>query len=75
MDWNIIRGIIFQRWTTADNENYGSLHIYFIVQILPFIDWTLVCAREECVAMTENEMTWSLLVDLVFNDVAPTSEP
>ena len=33
----------------------------------------VVCAREECVAMAE--MTWSLLVDLVFNDAATISEP
>ena len=26
-------------------ENYGSLHIYFVVQIPPFIDWTCSACR------------------------------
>ena len=42
---------------------YGELHIYFAVQIPPFIDWTWMA-----------EMTLSLQVDLVLNDAASTSE-
>ena len=41
---------------------YGELRIYFTVQIPPFIDWTWTA-----------EMTLSLQVDLVLNDVASTS--
>ena len=42
---------------------YGELHVYFAVQIPPFIDWTWTA-----------EMTLSLQVDLVLSDVASTSE-
>ena len=42
---------------------YSELHIYFAVQILPFVDWTWMA-----------EMTLSLQVDLVLNDAASTSE-
>ena len=38
------------------DQNNGSLHVYFIVQIPPFIDWT--CARKEC--RTTAEITQSL---------------
>ena len=42
---------------------YGELHVYFTVQIPPFIDWTWMA-----------EMTLSLQEDLVLSDVASTSE-
>ena len=42
---------------------YGELHIYFAVQIPPFIGWTWTA-----------EMTLSLQVDLVLSDAASTSE-
>ena len=54
------------------DQNNGSLRIYFVVQIPPFIDWT--CGGgEECEATAE--ITWSLQIDLVLSDVAATSEP
>ena len=42
---------------------YRELHVYFAVQIPPFIDWTWMA-----------EMTLSLQVDLVLSDAASTSE-
>ena len=42
---------------------YRELHVYFAVQIPPFIDWTWMA-----------EMTLSLQEDLVLSDVASTSE-
>ena len=42
---------------------YGELHVYFAVQIPPFIDWTWMA-----------EMTLNLQVDLVLSDMASTSE-
>ena len=42
---------------------YGELHIYFTVQIPPFIGWTWTA-----------EITLSLQVDLVLSDMASTSE-
>ena len=42
---------------------YRELHVYFAVQIPPFVDWTLTA-----------EMTLSLQVDLVLSDAASTSE-
>ena len=54
------------------DQNNSSLHVYFIVQILPFIDWTC-SAGEECGAMAE--ITRSLQIDLVLSDVTATSEP
>ena len=42
---------------------YRELHVYFPVQIPPFIDWTWMA-----------EMTLSLQVDLVLSDAASTSE-
>ena len=42
---------------------YRELHIYFAVQIPPFIDWTWM-----------GEMTLSLQLDLVLSDAASTSE-
>ena len=42
---------------------YRELHVYFDVQIPPFIDWTWTA-----------EMTLSLQVDLVLSDAASTSE-
>ena len=54
------------------DQNNGSLCVYFIVQIPPFIDWTC-SAREECGAMAE--ITRSLQIDLVLSDAAATSEP
>ena len=42
---------------------FGELHVYFAVQILPFIDWTWTA-----------EMTLSLQMDLVLSDAASTSE-
>ena len=60
---------------TLKIENYSSLHVYFAVQILPFIDWTHIAvpAAEECGATAE--MTLSLQVDLELSNVAATSEP
>ena len=56
-------------------ENYGCLRVYFVVQILPFIDWTCsaVRAREEWRATAE--MTLSLQVHLVLSDTAATRQP
>ena len=54
------------------DQNNGSLRVYFIVQIPPFIDWTC-SAREECGATAE--ITRSLQIDLVSSDAATTSEP
>ena len=54
----------------TDQKNC-SLHVYFVVQIPPFIDWTW-SAREECGATAE--ITQSLQIDLVLSDVAATSE-
>ena len=42
---------------------YRELHVYFPVQIPPFIDWTWMA-----------EMILSLQVDLVLSDAASTSE-
>ena len=42
---------------------YRELHIYFAVQIPPFIDWTWTA-----------EMTLSLQVDLVLSDAVSASE-
>ena len=53
------------------DQNNGSLRIYFGVQIPPFIDWT--CAGEKCGATVE--ITKSLQIDLVLSDAAATSEP
>ena len=53
------------------DQNNGSLRIYFVVQIPPFIDWT--CAGEECRATAE--ITQSLQINLVLSDMAATSEP
>ena len=52
------------------DQNSGSLRDYFIVQILPYIDWTY-SAGEECRAMAE--IAWTLQVNLVFSDAAATS--
>ena len=43
---------------------YRELHVYFTVQIPPFIDWTWTA-----------EMTLGLQVDLVLSEAAATSEP
>ena len=56
---------------TDQNHSNGSLRVYFVVQIPPFIDWT--CAGEECGATAE--ITQSLQIDLVLSDAAATSEP
>ena len=54
------------------DQNNGSLCVYFIIQIPPFIDWT--CGGgEECGATAE--ITQSLQIDLVLSDVAATSKP
>ena len=54
------------------DQNNGSLRVYFVVQILPFIDWT--CGGgEECGATAE--ITRSLQIDLVLSDAAANSEP
>ena len=58
-------------------ESDSSLHVYFIVQIPPFIDWSctvVVRARKESVLATA-EMTQSLQVDLVLSGAAATHEP
>ena len=53
-------------------KNNGSLRVYFVVQIPPFLDWT--CGGgEECGATAE--ITRSLQLDLALGDVAATSEP
>ena len=54
------------------DQNNGSLRVYFVVQIPPFIDWTC-SAGEECGATAE--ITRSLQIDLVLSDAATTSEP
>ena len=43
---------------------YRELHVYFAVQIPPFVDWTWTA-----------EMTLSLQVDLMLSNAAATSEP
>ena len=54
------------------DQNNGSLRVYFVVQIPPFIDWT--CGGEEEFGATA-EITRSLQIDLVSSDAAATSEP
>ena len=54
------------------DQNNGSLGVYFVIQILPFIDWTC-SAGEERGAMAENTRSWQ--IDLVLSDMAATSEP
>ena len=55
----------------TDQAN-GSLHVYFVVQIPPFIGRTW-SAGEECGATAE--ITRSLQIDLVLSDATAMSEP
>ena len=63
--------------TYRQTKNDGSLRVYFIIQIPPFIGWSctvVVHAGKEYVLATA-EMTLSLQVDLVLSDAAATHEP
>ena len=72
-DYNVHRSVIGGRGGYHHtDQNNGSPCVYFVVQILPFIDWTCSAGEERG---TTAEITWSWQIDLVLSDTAATSEP
>ena len=52
-DYNAHRSVMEGGWGDRHtDQNNGSLRVYFVVQIPPFIDWTF-SAGEECGATAE----------------------
>ena len=72
-DYNAHRSVMGGGGGRHTDRNNGSLRVYFVVQIPPFIDWTF-SAGEECGATAE--ITRSLQLNrFSVDDAAATSEP